>query len=105
MKEIDYKPMDFVYIKSETGNDLLVRYWEKVALDLMAEKASPDQFVQKMIEVVYGENKTTVIIDKHNPYPAIVKIKDLCKNNILVRSLIKDLKNKETTEVFISSVA
>lgn len=90
LKHSTPKPMDFVYVPDVQGNDLLLRHWQKVAVELIQEKISPDQFVQKMIETVHGKNKTVVLIDKDNPYPALMRIKDLCKGNAHVVSFLKD---------------
>ncbi len=84
MALLEYAPTDksvgFVYLPNSKGEDVLWRVWQKEALDLICGKCAPDEFLKIMTRKIYGEDKDIVVLDKKDPYNALMNIKEHCKN-------------------------
>lgn len=74
------KSMEFVYLKDSEGNDVPWRTWQAEAIELITKKCTPDEFLKIMTKKIYGEDKNIIILDKKDPYNALMNIKEHCKN-------------------------
>jgi hypothetical protein len=84
MELLEYTPIDksmeFVYLKDSRGNDVPWRAWQAEALRLITKKITPDLFLKIMTKNIFGEEKELVVLDKQDPYNALMTIKQLCKD-------------------------
>jgi hypothetical protein len=99
MSLLEYAPtdksMELVSLKDSKGNDVLWRSWQAEAIDLIIAKCTADQFLKIMTKKIFGEDKELVVLEKQDPYNALMNIKEYCKNKkFQIKISIEDQQNK-----------
>jgi hypothetical protein len=83
MSVVEYAPIgasqELVYRESSKGTQLWKK-WQEDVLKLIEAKVPADDFLKIMTKKIYGEDKNIIILDKKDPYNALMNIKEHCKN-------------------------